>query len=175
MAIVRHASSKAPHIPFIWTHVGDGPDFDRLAAGREAGKPANLEIRLVGRLPHGEVSKLVMSGRFDVLINASTSEGAPVSIMEAMSFGIPAFAPDVGGIAEVVGETGVVYRPDTSVEELADLLIGYAGGTAKTRAERAHARKRISDLYNSETNFPEFVRGARDLLSCSSGDGEGRH
>ena len=38
----------------------------------------------------------------DLFINLSTSEGIPVSIMEAYSFGIPAIATNVGGTAELV-------------------------------------------------------------------------
>lgn len=34
----------------------------------------------------------------------SDSEGIPVSIMEAMSFGIPVIARNVGGMSEIVNE-----------------------------------------------------------------------
>ena len=46
---------------------------------------------------------------FDLFVNMSLSEGIPVSIMEAISFGIPIIATNVGGNAEIVNdETGVL-------------------------------------------------------------------
>lgn len=50
-----------------------------------------------------------MMNDFDLFVNMSLSEGIPVSIMEAISFGIPIIATNVGGNAEIVNdETGVL-------------------------------------------------------------------
>ena len=38
----------------------------------------------------------------DIFINLSASEGIPVSIMDAISFGIPCIATNVGGTGEIV-------------------------------------------------------------------------
>jgi len=48
-------------------------------------------------LPHNDVLNYYASNPVDVFINTSSSEGLPVSIMEAMSFGIPVIATNVGG------------------------------------------------------------------------------
>lgn len=42
------------------------------------------------------------SNKVDVFVNVSYSEGLPVSLMEASSFGIPVIATDVGGSAEII-------------------------------------------------------------------------
>ena len=38
----------------------------------------------------------------DLFVQVSSSEGVPVSIMEALSFGIPVLATNVGGVGEIV-------------------------------------------------------------------------
>ena len=47
-------------------------------------------------------------------MNVSESEGIPVSIMEASSFGIPVIATNVGGVGEIVenGYNGLLLNKD---------------------------------------------------------------
>ena len=50
---------------------------------------------------------------FDVFLNTSQKEGVPVSIMEAMRWGVPVIAPAVGGIPELVTkDIGFLYQPE---------------------------------------------------------------
>lgn len=60
----------------------------------------------------------------DVAILLSRSEGLCVSLIEAMSVGVPIVATKVGGIPEVVdnGKTGVLVGRDPSVDEIVDAL-----------------------------------------------------
>ena len=64
-----------------------------------------------------------------MFINLSSSEGIPVSIMEAQSFGIPVIATNVGGSGEiVVSETGVLVdenRTEASVLLSLNKDLGY--------------------------------------------------
>ena len=50
------------------------------------------------------------SAAMDVFALTSHNEANPISILEAMSVGLPVVATDVGGIPEIVrpGETGVL-------------------------------------------------------------------
>lgn len=51
----------------------------------------------------------------DVLVLASDSEGLPMSILEAQSFGIPVLCTDVGGCSEIIkdGYNGFVVKKDS--------------------------------------------------------------
>ncbi len=51
--------------------------------------------------------------KVDILLNASSLEGWPVSIMEAMGCGVPVIAPAVGDIPELLdhGRAGLLFEP----------------------------------------------------------------
>ena len=63
----------------------------------------------------------------DVFVLPSYAEGMPMSILEAMSYGIPVVSTTVGGIPELVvdGETGILIRPGdiNSLSESIEYLI----------------------------------------------------
>lgn len=93
---------------YQWTHIGGGPLLRELQALIE-NKSKNLNVILTGYISNSDVKQLYMMNDFDLFVNMSLSEGIPVSIMEAISFGIPIIATNVGGNAEIVNdETGVL-------------------------------------------------------------------
>ena len=50
----------------------------------------------------------------DVFITASKTENQPVSLLEAMAFGLPMIGPRAKGIPELVthGDDGLIFEPD---------------------------------------------------------------
>ena len=105
-----------------WTHVGGGDTLSEVLV--EVGKIGdNVEVDLKGQVTHENVLKWFEENPADVFVNVSSSEGLPVSIMEAFSYGIPAIATAVGGMPEIVTEDcGVLLNPDFEPEELATVL-----------------------------------------------------
>lgn len=113
--------------PVTWTHFGSGDLFDELAA-EAAGAcqtTLNLTIQLRGQTNNDEIVEYYQKNPVHALVNVSDSEGVPVSIMEALSFGIPVVATDVGGTGEVVSrdlKSGILLPKQPSAESLADAL-----------------------------------------------------
>jgi colanic acid/amylovoran biosynthesis glycosyltransferase len=63
--------------------------------------------------------------RVDAFVNLSTSEGLPVSIMEAVAWDIPVVATAVGGTPELVGPelgTGELVAADAGPDAVAAVL-----------------------------------------------------
>jgi glycosyltransferase involved in cell wall biosynthesis len=62
----------------------------------------------------------------DLVLLTSAAEGTPLCLLEAMSAGVPVAATDVGGVRDIVGETGVLLdpalHPEAWAKELAALL-----------------------------------------------------
>lgn len=154
-AVVRNRGTA-----FRCVIVGDGPERTTLEALR-------AELRLEDHLdmPGAAEQSLVRRWwrRASVAVLSSRSEGMPVSLMEAASCGVPAVAPAVGGIPELVehGVTGLVVPPgdvgrlaDALQELLANESVRVAmGGAARRRAElrfsRAAQIDRLLEVWSS--------------------------
>ncbi len=83
----------------------------------------------------------------DVLCLMSQWEGFPMSIVEAMSVGLPVIATDVGGVAEAVkdGDTGLLI-PRTA-EALADALSSLMRDRARLDRMGERARQRFEECF----------------------------
>jgi colanic acid/amylovoran biosynthesis glycosyltransferase len=138
-----------------WHHFGDGPTRKHVEA--LAGKivPPWRAI-LHGQVTTSSVMKFFQTTPVDALINVSTSEGVPVSIMEAQSFGIPTFATAVGGTPECVNsENGMLIDPDTSPQVIAQELVRFLRTAA---AKRMRSRQDWESAYVAAVNYADFVR-----------------
>ncbi|MFP4474772.1 MAG: glycosyltransferase [Desulfatibacillaceae bacterium] len=86
----------------------------------------------------------------DVATNASHGEGFPNVVGEAMACGVPCVVTDVGDSAWVVGDTGIVVRPD----EPAELAAGWERlldlGAMERKALGRKARDRIIEHFSIE-------------------------
>jgi len=109
-------------IPIYWTHIGDGPEMDVLKE-KAAALDKKIEVHLTGNLSPDEVMGIYKKQPFHVFLHLSSSEGIPVSMMEAISFGIPVIAVNVGAVREIVNtQTGAILHKDDSVADWADQI-----------------------------------------------------
>ena len=106
-----------------WTHIGDGKNISKLVRKSE-NQLKNIKFTFLGNLKNNEVIEYYTSNSVDLFLNVSSTEGLPVSIMEAISFGIPIVATNVGGTSEIVIEdfTGKLLNKDFENIELADII-----------------------------------------------------
>ena len=90
-------------ISYHWIHIGDGNRMDDCK-GLAKRKLNSNNYTFLGNIDNNDVLKTYLEHDVDYFINMSDSEGVPVSIMEAISVGIPIIARNVGGIGEIVDE-----------------------------------------------------------------------
>lgn len=152
--------------PVTWTHVGDGPELASLARVA-ASLPEHVEVEFAGRVAPKEVSRMYEQRPFDLFVNVSESEGIPVSVMEAMAAGIPAFATDVGGNSEIVDErVGCLLTADLSPEELAKHIIKFIAMAPGERQQlRRASRARIEADYDINHNATAVADALGELSS----------
>lgn len=107
-------------LPIQWLHFGGKKEaFDQIL-GSIGSLRQGLEVIWKGKVTNEDLMSFYSQRFVDCLINLSTSEGVPVSMMEAISFGIPVFANRVGGIGEIVVEdTGCLVEDGLSLLVLA--------------------------------------------------------
>ncbi len=110
--------------PVHWTHLGGGEAQEALEAYAAEKLPPHVNATFTRTIPNAEVYERYKNDGFHVFVNVSETEGAPVSIMEAMSFGIPVIATAVGGTPELIDEgvNGYLLPKDFTDDALASLL-----------------------------------------------------
>ncbi len=86
-----------------WHHFGDGVLMNDLSNAIK-NKRQGLNVILHGYVSNQSLINFYQNQHVDLFVNVSYSEGLPVSIMEALSFGIPVIATDVGGTSELVSD-----------------------------------------------------------------------
>lgn len=117
--------NKYVDMPIIWTHIGEGTDYKKLYNLVQNNDNQNLKVELLGTMSNDEIHKYYVNENVDVFVNYSTSEGIPVSIMEAIAYGVPVVATKVGGNSEIVNsEFGVLVSPDTEGGDLWKIIAG---------------------------------------------------
>lgn len=140
--------------PIEWIHFGDGPEFESIQQYCEKKQQSFHSIAFRGRVPNAEVIDFYQKNWVDAFINTSSSEGVPVSIMEAMSFGIPCIATDVGGNSEIVNnENGILLTSDPSLNDIQKAIKSVLNNHSKSEA----AYQTWKEKYNAEKNYKEFV------------------
>ena len=112
-------------------------------------------------------SELIMSyyvnKQIDLFINVSNSEGVPVSIMEAMSAGIPILATNVGGTSEIVNNNnGKLLEKNINSLKLANEIISFH---KKSRIKKRAMRDSSFEMYLNKSNAVDLsTQTAKFLL-----------
>lgn len=152
------AANNASHKDFVWTHIGGGPLLSKLkryARGRLSSFP-NVRYEFLGEIANSCVKDFYSENYIDIFLNSSDSEGMPVSIMEAMSFGVPVIAPDIGSVSELVcNETGWLLSHN-SADSIGEYIVSATKFQLINR-KREQARLKIKKLFDENNNYSRFV------------------
>lgn len=152
-----------------WIHFGDGPLKKKLAdlAQKELGERKNIHYHFMGYYRNADLLKYYSDHRPDLMINTSSTEGIPVSIMEAQSFGIPVIATDTGGVREVVtAGTGLLLPVDFKPAELADKIRFFMELPEEERNKfRLNSIKNWQMNFSAASNYEDFVKKVNTILA----------
>ena len=142
-----------------WIHFGDGSCRKKVEE-MIARLPSNIEVSLMGTTQHDDVMAYYCRNAVNLFVNTSSSEGLPVSIMEAISFGIPVIATDVGGTREIVNkDTGTLISADFAPEDLAAYISDYIKKDSVSYCiDRETVRKFWENNFAAKANYDSFYR-----------------
>lgn len=136
---------------FTATIVGEGylrSSLEMLA--REKG----LEGKVVfpGNLSHEDVLRLYAAS--NLFVSSSLWEGSPNVILEAMSYGLPVVATNVGGTRDVItdGKDGLLV-PSGQVEPLSEAIGKVLSDEKLSKELGVAARNRVVTAFSRETRF----------------------
>jgi colanic acid/amylovoran biosynthesis glycosyltransferase len=161
-ASVRRAAEGDPGRRWSWIHLGTGEEQVKAVL---ADGPPNLDFESTGWVSREEIYAFYLSRQPNCLINLSSSEGVPLSILEALSMRIPVVATAAGGTAEMV---------DDSVGALLPVAVDAVTASAAIRrvvdageSLRVAARDRFETRGSPAVAIDALRRNVPEFLECA--------
>lgn len=135
-AVAKLVAEEIPHVKFLLC--GTGNETDEKAI-RKLIKEKNVETNFAfaGWIRNEKKDRALRDS--DIFFLPSYNEGMPMSILDAMGYGLPIISTNVGGILQIVhdGENGVCCNPgdiDTMATGIIELL---TDGQKRNEASKA--------------------------------------
>lgn len=150
-----------------WIHYGEG-DLNYLKEIKQILKKCkkNVEYSFEGFVDNEKLRNIYTKEQFSVFINVSESEGLPVSIMEAISVGLPVVATDVGGTREAVIDkyNGFLLKKDFVVSELIEAIQTiHEMNQDEYKLFCTNSRSLWKEKFSESENYRQFVDNILEL------------
>ena len=136
--------------------IGDGKLFNEC---RQIVSEANLEENII--LPGWKNNIAEWLVKFDVYLLFSIAEGLSISILEAMSIGLPIVASDVKGNNELVSDANGILVPINDIDRLTAVLLSLPDEKERLIELGKNSRKSVEEKFN----LTEFVRRYKDIYN----------
>jgi colanic acid/amylovoran biosynthesis glycosyltransferase len=154
---LNELGQKHPEGTFEWVHIGYGPLKEKMEDIAKKCFPKNISFHFVGYVTNPEVISFYQNNCVDVFINVSSSEGIPVSIMEAQSCGIPVIATAVGGNPEIVSnDVGILLSKNPTPQEIADAIWILKEDSSRLELLKKNSKSNWNKMYNAKKNYQTF-------------------
>ena len=123
---------------------------------------SNVEYEFKGYMTNDLVIDFYQANSQDFIINLSSSEGIPVSLMEAMSKGIIPVATNVGEVSQIVNNNhGILLNANATSEEF---VTAFKDLICKSDSDIMQMRNDCIELirlkFNESINYAEFINSA---------------
>jgi L-malate glycosyltransferase len=144
----------------VFSLAGEGPEWVGLGESIRARNLADT-FELKG---HVDDMDSFYSG-LDVYLNTSIHEGIPMSILEAMAWGLPVVAPRVGGIPEIItdGEEGFLIE-GRDPKDFAEKIRLLKHNPDLRRRMGAKAREKVERCFSVQAMTEGYLRLYRELM-----------
>jgi len=131
---------------------GDGPLRVKLESLIREKKLTNF-VKMPGVLPHEKLIEIYKNKEIDLVVLPSITtktehEGIPVSLMEAMAYGIPVISTNTGGIPELLSRGAGIIVEEKSPQKLAEAIIKTMKDTDFRKELSKRGFQRIKEDFN---------------------------
>ena len=149
-----------------WIHFGDGPLRQNIISECLTIFKDNVSFDFKGHITNKELMSFYQSYSVDMFIHLSETEGLPVSIIEAIGFGIPVIATEVGGIPEIINEkTGFLLDANPDIETAVNIISAFKKKYEHDRVALAEFRFQIREEWKRKFRAEEvYGRFAKEIL-----------
>ncbi len=153
------------NIPVTWYHIGEESDSSEdkslplyHAVKDQLLKNQDIKYHALGKKSNEEVMRFYRETPVHLFMSLSETEGLPISMMEAQSFGIPILSTDVGGCSEIVNtKTGVLVGEEEELLSIAQKIIDFKKLFLNSEQGRLIIKKHWDDYFNITKNYHDFV------------------
>lgn len=169
--VLMDAFIAARHsFPHIYLKVaGDGSERRMMEAHAEALQLSD-NYHYAGVYKRLEEREAFMQS-LDVFVMPSFTEGTPNSIIEAMSYGKPIIASNVGGIPDMVNAESGILVPPGDTAALSDAILRLARDTGLRLRMGEAARARYQKLFSPTAVLPVILETYRRVAAGKNNDG----
>ena len=154
-----------------WDIFGDGAErekLEKLAAEKFQNCP-NIAWKFHGFVPNSSLTEHYRKLSPQLFITTSSTEGgAPVSVQEVFSMGIPAIGTPVGGIPDLIvdGQTGFLLPQQATPADVADAIVRFSALPEDEKLQMSKAaRQHWSKKFDAVKNAAEFTEYLLELVS----------
>lgn len=150
-----------------WVHFGDGNDYEKLCeyANEKLKEKENITYELKGYVASEQVMKFYSENYVDAFITTTASEGCPVSVQEAMAYGIPIIGTSVAEIPYMIDDNGILLSENPTANEIAEAIRDINGRDATSiEAARERSYSLWKNNFNIDTNAVKFVSFLEGLV-----------
>ncbi|MBS3912903.1 MAG: glycosyltransferase [Bacteroidetes bacterium] len=120
---------------------------------------SNLKFIPKGNCSREEIFQFYETVPVNLFLSLSFTEGLPISMVEAISFGIPILATDVGGCREIVNEeTGVLVEVDMENEEIIKSIEHFRDSKWNKPEIRKGIKQFWAENFDAEKNYKNMVK-----------------
>lgn len=167
--LIVEALSKITDYHIRWVHFGDGPLLKQVKELAKEILPDNIKPEFKGMVPNQEVLQYFQNNFVDCFTNTSSSEGLPVSIMEATGYGIPVLATNVGGTNEIVNNsTGILLSDNPTAGDIATNLKNILSNKSRNPDFRQEVYNYWNNHFNAKVNYDQFCSELKNYISPNS-------
>ena len=133
------------------TIIGNGAEYQNIKQ-----LVAHEKLQKYFLLPGVQYNIAEILNDFDIFVLPSIAEGVPMTLLEAMSMGIPSVCSRVGGIPEVLNDkTGILVKPESS-KELVQALISLMKNKKMMLQLGKNARQYVIDNLSIQTMVKQY-------------------
>ena len=157
------ASKENADLNLHWYHIGAGPLWEDIKKLSHAILPPNCKASFLGNLTFEDMMRFYKTTPLDLFVNTSAKEGTPVSLMEAISCGIPVLVTEFGGNKEIAEKgAGYLLSENPTEIEIGNALLQICKSD-NIKGMRNKSKSVWNNHYNSELNYIDFCRSLKSI------------
>lgn len=100
----------------------------------------------------------------DVLLICSKTEGLPMCLLEAMSYGVPVISTRVGEVTDIVSKSNSGILVYNNVTDISDAILNYICDNNKLIIDSSNARKYVENNYTIDKQASSIIKIYKKIL-----------